>query len=583
MLRGNGMSLTEQTLRRLLDVGRSLVRELDPDAVLDHILEEARLATGARYAALGVLNEKRTELARFITAGIEAHTRETIGDLPRGRGVLGVLIAEPTPVRLDEVSEHPQSYGFPSGHPTMHGFLGVPILIRGTAWGNLYLADKRGDEPFSEGDEEVAVILADLAATAIENARLYHDSEQRREQLERAVMGLEAAREIADAAVEAVGLERVLDLTAKRAVTLVSARSVLALLREDRQLLVGARAGDGVQQGDPRLPIAGSAAGLVATTGATQRIEELNETHRRIAAPALGYEPRTALLAPMSYRGDIVGVLGAYDRRPNAQPFTAQDEEVLRTLAASAATAVALTRSVEADRLRAAIASSETERRRWARELHDETLQALGGLRVLLASALRRGDPERLTEVVGHAIEDIEAGIHNLRGIIADLRPSLLDDLGLQPAIEALLDRRRAAGMVVVGELELPDRDRGRQLAPELETTIYRLVQEALTNIVKHASASTVRVSVRLRDGSVCVEVSDDGVGFDTASTTVGFGLVGIRERIFLAGGTFQLDSGTGGTVLRATVPVQAGPPQVVSHADEPAAQGLANQLGAAR
>jgi signal transduction histidine kinase len=582
MLPLNPMSSTDQTLRRLLDVGRSLVRELDPDAVLDRILEEARLATGARYAALGVLNEQRTELARFITAGMDERARAAIGDPPHGRGVLGVLIADPAPVRLDEVSAHPQSYGFPSGHPNMHAFLGVPIMIRGKAWGNLYLADKRTGEPFSDDDQEVAVILADLAATAIENARLYQESEHRRAQLERAVMGLEAAREIADAAVRTVELAVVLDLVAARAQALVSARSVLAMLRGGDELVVSANAGEAVTTPQARLPVDGSAAGAVATTGQPQRINELSAVHRRIAAAALGYEPRSALLAPMSYRGDIVGVLGAYDQR-EAQPFTAQDEELLRTLAASAATAVALTRSVEADRLRAAIESSETERRRWARELHDETLQALGGLRVLLASAVRRGDPELMSDVVRRAIEDIESGIDNLRGIIADLRPSLLDDLGLKPAIEALIDRRRAGGLTIVSDLVLPGHDGRFEIAPELETTVYRLVQEALTNVVKHASASTVRVSVRLSGGRVSVEVADDGVGFDSTAATVGFGLIGVRERIFLAGGTFRLESGARGTVLRATVPTQAGSSPVGSGPEQTSAQRLTDELGAAR
>jgi signal transduction histidine kinase len=576
------MSSTDQTLRRLLDVGRSLVRELDPDAVLDRILEEARIATGARYAALGVLNDERTELSRFITLGIDAHARATIGDPPRGRGVLGVLIAKPAPVRLNDVSSHPESYGFPSGHPAMHTFLGVPIMIRGKAWGNLYLADKLGGEEFTEDDEEVAVILADLAATAIENARLYHSSEQRREQLEVAVMGLEAARDIADATGAPVELERVLELVATRARALVSARSVLVLLRDGNQLIVGAGCGDALTARDARLPVIGSAAGWVATKGTAQRIEQLTEAQRSIAAQALGYEAHCAVLAPMSYHGDIVGVLGAYDRLPGGAPFTAQDEDMLRTLASSAATAVAITRSVEADRLRTAIDSSESERRRWARELHDETLQALGGLRVLLASALRRSDTAYTAEAVANAIGDIESAIHNLRGIIADLRPSLLDDLGLRPAIEALLERRRSDGLEIVAELELPDRDRGpSELSPELETTVYRLVQEALTNVVKHASASTVHIGVRLAGDRVVVEISDDGVGFDSGSKTVGFGLVGIRERIYLAGGTFELDSGPSGTVLRAGVPTHAAPSRAGSGGEQAAPDRVADQLGA--
>ena len=577
------MTPSDQTLRRLLDVGRSLVRELDPDTVLDQILEEARVATDARYAALGVLNEQRTELARFITLGVDEHAQERIGGPPRGRGVLGLLISNPAPVRLDEISSHPQSYGFPGEHPVMHSFLGVPIMIRGQAWGNLYLADKRGGEPFSEDDQEAAVILADLAATAIENARLYRDSERRREQLEHAVMGLEAARDIADATAAAFELERVLELVATRANALVSARSVLILLRAGDQLEVCAAAGEALPASNVRLPVAQSASGRVVGTGRPERIEQLSETQRRLAADALGYEARTALLAPISYHGDVVGVMTAFDRLPDRGRFSEQDEDMLRTLASSAATAVAITRSVEKDRLRIAIASSEAERRRWARELHDETLQALGGLRVLLASALRRIDPELTADAVRQAISDIETAIENLRAIISDLRPSLLDDLGLKPAIEALIERRRAGGLEIVGELELPDRGEGDDLPPELETTVYRLVQEALTNVVKHASATEVNICVRLLGAQVTVEVRDNGVGFDSSAETVGFGLAGIRERIYIAGGTFELASGPGGTLLRASIAARPVGSRRSSGLDEPAPQGIADQLGATR
>jgi GAF domain-containing protein len=161
----------DDRIRRLLDVGRALVAELDPETVLDRILEEAREITGARYAALGVMNEERSELERFLTVGVDGATHRAIGELPHGRGVLGVLIEDPRPLRLPDVARHPQSYGFPPGHPPMHGFLGVPIVIRGEAWGNLYLTEKHDGGEFTEADEEAAVILADWAGTAIENAR----------------------------------------------------------------------------------------------------------------------------------------------------------------------------------------------------------------------------------------------------------------------------------------------------------------------------------------------------------------------------------------------------------------------------
>ncbi len=556
--------------RRLLEVGRTLVAELDPEAVLDRILEEAREITGARYAALGVINEQRSELERFLTVGVDDATHRAIGEPPHGRGVLGVLIEDPRPLRLPDVGRHPQSYGFPPGHPSMHGFLGVPIVIRGEAWGNLYLTEKQGGGEFSEDDEEAAMILADWAATAIENARLYQSSEGRRQQLERAVRGLEAARDIADAIGGIGDLEQVLELIAKRGRALVQARSVLIMLREGDDLVVVASAGHAHEARGRHLPIAGSTSGHVLQRGRPERMIDV-ASHLRISPDELGVpEARTALLVPMLNRGTGVGVLAAFDRGSASDAFTPADEQLLRTFAASAANAVAIRRSVEADRLRSAIAAADAERRRWARELHDQTLQALGGLRVLLASPLRHTDAAANERAMRQAVEDLDLEIENLRSIITDLRPSLLDDLGLLPAIRALVDRRREAGLQIASEFALPDPQRGGDgLAPELETTVYRLIQEALTNVVKHARASSARVSVGLSGGEVIVEVRDDGVGFDPGAKTTGFGLAGMNERVYLAGGTLELTSNSTGSLLRARLPITSSGGQAGSATDQ--------------
>jgi signal transduction histidine kinase len=269
-----------------------------------------------------------------------------------------------------------------------------------------------------------------------------------------------------------------------------------------------------------------------------------------------------------------VGVLAAFDRGKDGDAFTQADEQLLRTLASSAANAVVIRRSVEADRLRSAIEAADSERRRWARELHDQTLQSLAGLRVLLAASHGQGDADTKDEAIGQAIEDLAVEIDNLRGIISDLRPSLLDDLGLRPALEALMKRRRDAGLEIDHELVLPDpkRDQDAALAPELETTVYRLVQESLTNVVKHAQATSVRVSVRLSDGEVTVEVRDNGVGFDPGAHTSGFGLAGMRERVYLAGGTLRLEPAEPGTLVTANLPVHAAAEQAAASRAEHAA-----------
>jgi GAF domain-containing protein len=164
-----GKSPDHEQLRRLLDIGQALASEPDSERMLERVLDEARAITGARYAALGVLDDERIGLKRFKTAGVGAATHRAIGEPPRGRGVLGVLIVDPRPLRLANVEQHPRSYGLPEGHPPITSFLGVPILIDGEAWGNLYLAEKQDGREFTDADEQALLLLAQWAATAIRN------------------------------------------------------------------------------------------------------------------------------------------------------------------------------------------------------------------------------------------------------------------------------------------------------------------------------------------------------------------------------------------------------------------------------
>lgn len=553
-------SLTEELwIRRLLDVGRALMTDLDQRAVLDRVLATARELTGARYAALGILDERRAELDQFLTSGVdEQEARRTIGDLPRGRGVLGTLIEQPQPLRLADVGQHPSSYGFPAGHPVMRSFLGVPILIRGQAWGNLYLTEKDGGE-FTEQDEEAAVILADWAAIAIDNARVYEVSERRREELEKAFRGLEATRDVAVAIGGEIALEHVLELIVKRGRALVGARSLVIMLRDGDELVVQSSAGHVRDMRGVRLPIAESTSGQVLERRRAERITDV-AARLRIAPSEFGVaDAQTALLVPMVHRGEALGVLAAFDRGEDGSVFAEEDEQTLRTFAASAATAVALAQSVQSDRLRTSLAAADAERRHWARELHDETLQSLGGLRVLLSAALRGDSLDSAHRAMRQAVEQIEHEIANLRAIITELRPAALDELGLRTAIEALLDRyREDSGFQIEADLRLPGPAAGAErLDPDLETAVYRMVQEALTNIAKHARAEHVRVAVGDADGELLLEVQDDGVGFDPGANVDGFGLSGMRERAGLADGTLTVESGDGGTLLRACMPTR--------------------------
>jgi len=542
-------------MRRVLEVARAVMTELDLAAVLDRVLLAAREITGARYAALGILNEQRTELEQFLTSGVDEETHRAIGDLPRGRGVLGALIEHPQPLRIVDVGQHPSSYGFPAGHPVMRGFLGVPIVIRGEVWGNLYLTEKQGSE-FTERDQEAATMLAAFAAIAIDHAQVHEISERRRDQAEKAVRGLEATRDVVTAIGGEIALEHVLELIVKRGRVLVGAKSVVIMLRDGEELVVQASAGHVTETRGVRLPIAGSTSGQVLERRRPERITDV-AARLRISPSEFGVpDAQTALLVPMVYRSEAVGVLAAFDR--DSGVFSEDDEQMLRTFAASAATAVALAQSVQADRLRSSLAAADAERRRWARELHDETLQSLGGLRIRLSSALRRDDLPIAQTAMREALGEIEREIGNLRAIITELRPAALDELGLRAAIEGLLDRHREhSGFQIDGELLLSGPSAGERLEEELESAVYRVVQEALTNVAKHAHASRVRVAVSESNGELMIEVRDDGTGFLAETTTRGFGLEGMKERASLAGGTLNIDSDERGTSVSARLPAR--------------------------
>jgi signal transduction histidine kinase len=556
--------LDELRLRRLIDAGRSLIAKLDVDAVLQQLLDVARDVTGARYAAVGVLDGERRELDRFVTAGIDPETHRAIGDLPRGRGILGLLIEDPRPLRLEHIGDHPQSYGFPAAHPEMETFLGVPVMIRDEVWGNLYLTEKAGGAAFTDADEESAVILAGWAAIAVENARLYGSVAERRDHLERAVRGLDTTVAIAQALGGETDLNRILELIVKRARALVGARTLVIMLEHENDLVVTAGAGelrDNIH--GQRLAVEDSVSGRVLRSGRAERIEGARDVLTK-SFELLHFQAESALLVPLIFRGRAVGVLAAYDRVGGEPHFDREHERLLGAFAASAATAVATGRQVEEERLRQSIEASEQERRRWARELHDETLQALAGLRVGLSLALR-GDEDELRTAVGVAVESVTEEIANLRALIVELRPAALDEYGVAAAIESLAERTTSRqGIPVEASMDLAwERgDEPERLSPEVESTIYRLVQESLTNAIRHGDPSRIRIEIGERDGCVEVAVSDDGSGFDTTATGGGgFGLTGMRERVELADGELDIESGPSGTTVRARLPVRRSAP----------------------
>ncbi len=553
----------DRSTQGILEVARSVLSELDLEVVLDRVLQAAQELTGARYAALGVLNESQTELARFLTRGIDEATHAAIGNLPRGRGVLGALIEDPVPLRIADVAEHARSYGFPQGHPPMRTFLGTPITVGGAPFGNLYLTEKPGGEEFTEEDEQALVVLAEFAGVAIDHASRYTGASEDRDELQRTVAAFEATTQIARALGGETDSEVVLELVAKRGRALVSARALLIELERGDELEVAAGAGElpaGIV--GQRVPLTDTVAAQALRTNRVQRLEdELNRARfDERGFGRLGVEASGGLVVPLIFRGRSYGVLVALDRLRDGPSFSAEDERLLQSFATSAATAVATAQSVAIEHQRQRLAAAEGERHRWARELHDDTLQSLSALRFGLSAARRNDAGGELNEAVGQAVEQIEEAIANLRALITDLRPAALDELGLQAAIEALVERSERHGVAVDVNIDLAH-EQGEQperLAGELETAIYRIVQEALTNAHKHGEARRAVVEIHEEQACIRLLVRDDGKGFDPHTKSSGFGLLGMRERAGILGGELDIDSTlAGGTALRARIPTQ--------------------------
>jgi signal transduction histidine kinase len=570
----------DRTTERILEIARGVLSELDLEVVLERVLATAQELIEARYAALGVLNESRSELVRFLTRGIDEHTRSAIGELPHGRGILGALIADPRPLRLADVSGHPRSYGFPHAHPPMHSFLGVPILIGGEAFGNLYLTEKAGGGQFTESDEQSIVVLAEFAGVAIDHARRYTGEREHGHELQQTVARLEATTQIARALGGETDPSVVLELVAKRGRALVSARALLIELERGSELEVAAVAGE-LPSGivGTRIGLADSVAAQAMRSNRVQRLEEeLNRVRfQEHGLGRLGVKARGGLVVPLIFRGRSYGVLVAIDRLEDGPTFSADDAMLLESFATSAATAVATARSVLAERQRQRVAAAEAERDRWARELHDETLQSLSALRFGLSAARRSDRAEDLDRAVAQAVDQIEESIANLRGLITDLRPAALDEIGLQAAVEALVERGQRHGIEVDVSIQLAYK-RGlarTRLSDELETALYRIIQEALTNAGKHGQATRAVVEIHEEGDEVHLLVRDDGRGFDAEQKREGFGLLGIHERVALLDGELEIDSAPErGTVIRARLPARRREPPAAAPQASPRSVG---------
>jgi signal transduction histidine kinase len=541
---------SDNRLRALLDATMAIGSELSFESLLQRLVTTAADLTGARYAALGVIDPTGRELERFLTYGIDDETHAAIGELPRGRGILGALIAEAVPLRLHDLHGDARSVGFPPNHPPMQTFLGVPIMLRGIAYGNFYLTEKAGGEDFSDEDQEIVTLLAAQAAVAIENARLYQATSHWSKQLE-------SLNEVGNALATETDLGRLLDLVARRLRELLDARLVAVMLPAGvDELRFAAVAGEGGEEFLGRtLPRDSSKTGRVYDRGRSERSDSVLDDPEVSRDVVRGFGVRTGLWVPLLVRSETIGVIAVHDKLSADGRFTDNDLRLAETFASRAAVAVDLSQRTARDVLRRIVGAQELERRRLARELHDETGQALSSILLGLKTLDEKVGSDDARAAVADVRELVVATLHDVRRLAIELRPKVLDDFGLVPALERLTESFGGqTGIGIRFESSLGD----ERVPAEVETALFRIVQESLTNIVKHAHARSISIVIARKPGAVVAVIEDDGQGFDPKTVRDGgFGLEGMRERVGLLDGRLQIESNEGaGTTLIAEVPL---------------------------
>ncbi|MGH3355709.1 MAG: GAF domain-containing protein [Nocardioidaceae bacterium] len=531
----------EERVRALLDAVLAVGGELDLHATLQRIVESAARLASARYVALGVLNPEGDGLVDFITHGVTEEQRALIGPLPRGHGILGLLISDARPIRLSDLAEHGAAFGFPAHHPPMSSFLGVPVRVGERVFGNLYLTEKQGAADFNDEDEQAIVALAAAAGVAVDNARLY-------EQVRRRERWQSATAEIQGALLGRVDRADALTLVASRAHETSGADLCLVVLEQDSgELTVEAAAGSSEELVGCALPRDG-ALGDVVDHGATVHLAE--------GVDVSGLEGiASAMLVPFTGPGGAGGALLVGSSTPQGDRWLEEsDVKALRGFAAQVA--LALDRA-QAQEDRAALAVF-ADRDRIARDLHDLVIQRLFATGLSLQGLARLVKDAGAAQRLGTVVDDLDETIRDIRGTIFELgRTDDVQDLRGQIR-DVVADAEMTLGfrprLTLQGPLDtlVPDAVRPHLLA---------VLVEALSNAARHAEAGhvEVRVGVKGEDGTglVVATVRDDGKGFGAQERESG--LRNLRERAASVGGTFEVESAVGeGTTLQWQAPLSA-------------------------
>lgn len=520
----------ERRLAGLVEAGIVLASELDTTSLLQRIADLARDVIGARYAAVGIVGGEG-DLTRFVHSGIDLETADKIGDLPTGKGVLGVIIEEGRPLRMPEISKHPRSVGFPQHHPPMNTFLGVPVTGRQGVLGRLYLTEKIDQDDFTKDDEMIALTFAAQAGAAIENSRLYEVVRTRSEELARRVSELSSVERVAQLLISGTTIDDALEYAMTEARKLTSATRVFVSLLEQRSRKLTIRHASGGSLADDLvgtdLPEGGSKAYAVLMRKKGEIVDDISrdpevdpDTTRKIG------DPKTGAFVPILIRGRGAGVLSAYDPE-GGDTFSSDDLSVLQIIANQVAIAVENDRLTEALRDMAVL----EERERISKELHDGVIQSIYsvGLSLQGSMSLLDRDTDRARVRIDEAIAELDNVVRDVRSYIFELRPQLVQEKGLAAAIHELARDYEVNTLART----LVDIDEGAAslFRPQQQTHVIQVAREVLSNVARHAQASEVRITC-VRDGSeVLLIIEDDGLGFDPETVTRGHGLSNIEAR----------------------------------------------------
>jgi two-component system, NarL family, sensor histidine kinase DevS len=554
------MLLTREELQdRLIALHRAsleLVKDVSLETLLERIASLACEQAGAKYAALGVLDDEG-KLKQFITVGMTAEEIKKISHPPRGLGLIGALMhGDSGNIRIPEIKDDLRSVGFPSGHAEMHALLGVPIRIGGRQLGQIYLTDKIGNPEFNLDDEKIIEILAAYAGAAIENARLYERLQEREAALTLRNDQLALLNQIGTALASSLDLEEILNKTLALLMAHFQVEAGEIFLKEEdgetlRLVLHRGEAAEAFWTRN-RFKIGEGMVGQAAQTlqpVISHHLEKDEQGTRRAVVEA-GFKQIVCL--PLTARGEVVGVLSIATR--SSKTISKSELQLLVSVAAGAGTAIENAR-LHSNVRRLAVLE---ERERIGMDLHDGTIQSIYGVGLALENArmLLRENPQFAEDRLQKAIEDLNHTIRDIRNYILDLRPRQLQGESLIEGLERLVLEFRQNTKV---EVSLAGPREPLSDLPQMHAmSLFHICQEALANIAKHAKASKVTLDLWATSDRVLLEISDDGQGFelDTTSKTVGHGLANMQTRAQNVGGDLDITSASGeGTSILAWVP----------------------------